>query len=86
MEATLLSEYWIADFCSERAIPFTLGNALYMKAMLRGGMFPVAHVYPKEMRATRDLLRRREYFIRHQAELYTHLVILYEIQDIHSLV
>ncbi len=42
-------------------------------AMLRGGMFPVAFVYPKEMRATRDLLRRREYFVRHQAELYTHI-------------
>jgi hypothetical protein len=83
--------YWIADFCSERSIPFALGHALYMKAihggkakndridsekiaaMLRGGMFPVAHVYPKEMRATRDLLRRREYFVRHQAELFTHI-------------
>lgn len=83
--------YWIADFCSERSIPFALGHALYMKAihggkskndridsekiasMLRGGMFPVAFVYPKEMRATRDLLRRREYFVRHQAELYTHI-------------
>jgi transposase len=42
-------------------------------AMLRGGMFPVAYVYPKEMRATRDLLRRREYFVRHQAELFTHI-------------
>jgi transposase len=41
--------------------------------MLRGGMFPMAYVYPKEMRATRDLLRRREYFVRHQAELYTHI-------------
>jgi transposase len=83
--------YWIADFCSERSIPFALGHALYMKAihggkskndridsekiaaMLRGGMFPIAHVYPKEMRATRDLLRRREYFVRHQAELYAHI-------------
>lgn len=42
-------------------------------AMLRGGMFPEAYVYPKKMRATRDLLRRREYFVRHQAELYTHI-------------
>ena len=41
-------------------------------AMLRGDMFPVAFVYPKQMRATRDLLRRRVYFVRHQAELYTH--------------
>jgi transposase len=42
-------------------------------AMLRGGMFPEAYVYPKKMRATRDLLRRREYFVRHQSELYAHI-------------
>ena len=42
-------------------------------AMLRVSMFPVAFVYPKAMRATRDLLRRREYFVRHQAELYAHM-------------
>jgi hypothetical protein len=28
-------------------------------ALLRGGMLPQAYVYPAEMRATRDLLRRR---------------------------
>lgn len=28
-------------------------------ALLKGGMFPPAYVYPKNMRATRDLLRRR---------------------------
>jgi transposase len=28
-------------------------------ALRRGGMFPMAYVYPQEMRATRDLLRRR---------------------------
>lgn len=27
--------------------------------LLRGGMIPMAYVYPQEMRATRDLLRRR---------------------------
>jgi hypothetical protein len=36
-------------------------------------MFPEAYVYPKEMRATLDLLRRREYFVRHQAELFVHI-------------
>ena len=30
-----------------------------MALFLRGGMLPVAYAYPKEMRATRDLLRRR---------------------------
>lgn len=42
-------------------------------AMLRGGMFPVAYVYPKQMRATRDLLRRREYFVRQQSQLFAHI-------------
>ncbi len=32
--------------------------------LLRGGMFPTAYVYPPEMRPTRDLLRRRTYFVR----------------------
>jgi transposase len=41
--------------------------------LLRGGMFPVAYVYPGNMRSARDLLRRREYFVRHQAELFTHI-------------
>ena len=30
-----------------------------MAALLRGGMLPQASVYPAQMRATRDLLRRR---------------------------
>ena len=29
--------------------------------LLRGGMIPVAYVYPPQMRSTRDLLRRRTY-------------------------
>jgi hypothetical protein len=38
-----------------------------LAAMLRGGMFPTAYVYPKAMRATRDLLRRRSYLVRQRA-------------------
>ena len=41
--------------------------------MLRAGMLPMAYVYPREMRATRDLLRRREYFMHQQSELLTHV-------------
>ena len=41
--------------------------------MLRGGMFPVAYVYPRKMRADRDLLRRRGYFVRRRAELLAHI-------------
>ena len=35
--------------------------------LIRGGNFPLAYTYPKEMRATRDLLRRRTKIVRHGA-------------------
>jgi transposase len=41
--------------------------------MLRGGMMPIAYVYPKPMRATRDLLRRRMYLVRTRAEALAHI-------------
>ena len=41
--------------------------------LLRGGMMPRAYVYPPEMRATRDLLRRRTHFMRKRAELFAHI-------------
>jgi transposase len=41
--------------------------------LLRGGMIPMAYVYPERMRATRDLLRRRNHFMRKRAELYAHI-------------
>ena len=41
--------------------------------LLRGGTFPLAHVYPREMRGTRDLLRRRNLFVRRRAELLAHV-------------
>jgi transposase len=44
--------------------------------LLRGGNFPLAYTYPKGMRETRDLLRRRNYFVRQRAALFTHLQIL----------
>jgi transposase len=83
--------YWIADLCRSEGIDFTLGHALYMKAihgakvkndkvdsrkiaaLLRGGTFPMAYVYPPEMRPTRDLLRRRTYLVRKRADLLAHI-------------
>jgi transposase len=41
--------------------------------LMRGGNFPLAYVYPKEMRATRDLLRRRLKIVRHGANLKAHV-------------
>jgi transposase len=42
-------------------------------ALLRGGMMPMAYVYPSEMRATRDLLRRRNHLMRKRADLLAHI-------------
>jgi transposase len=84
--------YWLADLCEDESIPFTLGHALYMKAihggkakndridaakiagLLRGGMFPMAYVYPRAKRATRDLLRRRCFFVNQRSQLIAHVV------------
>jgi transposase len=43
-------------------------DAQKIAVLLRGGMLPQAYVYPSEMRATRDLLRRRIHFMRKRAE------------------
>jgi transposase len=44
--------------------------------LLRGGNIPLAYVYPKGLRETRDLLRRRNYLVRKRAERITHVQIL----------
>lgn len=48
-------------------------DAQKIAVLLRGGMLPQAYVYPAEMRATRDLLRRRIHLMRKRAELLTHI-------------
>jgi transposase len=48
-------------------------DAQKIAVLLRGGMLPQAYVYPADMRATRDLLRRRLHLVRHRAELLTHV-------------
>ena len=53
-------------------------DAQQIAVLLRGGMLPQASGYPAEMRATRDLLRRRIHLRRKRAELLTH------IQNTHS--
>jgi transposase len=44
-----------------------------MAVLLRGGMLPQAYVYPAQMRATRDLLRRRMHLAPKRAELLAHV-------------
>lgn len=48
-------------------------DAHKIAVLLRGGMLPMAYVYPPQMRATRDLLRRRMYLMRKRAELLAHV-------------
>ena len=48
-------------------------DAHKIAVLLRGGMITQAYVYPAEMRATRDLLRRRMSLTRKRAELLTHV-------------
>lgn len=54
-------------YCRSKYLPFKIAN------LIRGGNFPLAYVYPKEMRATRDLLRRRMKIVRHGADLKAHV-------------
>lgn len=48
-------------------------DAQKIAVLLRGGMLPQAYVYPADMRATRDLLRRRIPLRRKRAELLGHI-------------
>ena len=48
-------------------------DAHKIAALLRGGNIPMAYVYPPELRATRDLLRRRTHLVRKRAELFGHV-------------
>lgn len=48
-------------------------DAHKIAVLLRGGMMPMAYVYPSEMRSTRDLLRRRNHLARKRAELLSHV-------------
>jgi len=43
-----------------------------ISALLRGGLIPMAYVYPQRMRSTRDLMRRRNHLMRKRAELFAH--------------
>jgi transposase len=52
-------------------------DAHKIAVLLRGGAFPTAYVYPRGMRATRDLLRRRLLFVRRRSELFVHIRIVF---------
>lgn len=48
-------------------------DAHKIAVLLRGGMIPMAYVYPNKMRANRDLLRRRTHLNRQRARLLAHV-------------
>ena len=48
-------------------------DALKIATLLRGGSMPKAYAYPSEMRATRDLLRRRQHLVRRRGSLLAHI-------------
>jgi transposase len=50
--------------------------------LLRAGMLPQAYVYPQKMRATRDMMRRRLFFVRKRAELLAHIKMTYQQYNI----
>jgi len=59
-------------------------DSLKIAALLKGGLIPMAYVYPRKMRATRDLMRRRNHFMRKRAELFAHIqntASQYNLQD-----
>ena len=52
--------------------------------LLRGGMLPQAYVYPQEMRATRDLLRRRMRLVRLRGQALAHVTNTFTQYNVES--
>jgi len=48
-------------------------DAYQIAGWRRGGVFPLAYVYPAALRATRDLRRRRRSLRRQRADLLAHV-------------
>ncbi len=82
----LFTWYWLADLWAHEGMPFGLGPALSMKAIHGGkakndkidsptmaALLPPASGYPAQMRAARDLVRRRTHLMRNQADLLAHV-------------
>ena len=54
-----------------------------LAVLLRGGVIPQSYVYPPDMRPTRDLLRRRLFFTRKRAELFSHIQNTFHQYNLH---
>ena len=66
---------WIRQVLADGTLPTDdrVVDSEKIAILLRSGAFPYAYVYPRDMRSTRDLLRRRLHFARKRAELLTHV-------------
>lgn len=51
-------------------------DASKLASLLRGGLFPQAYAYPAQMRATRDLLRRRCRLVQERSQYLAHIQII----------
>jgi transposase len=52
-------------------------DSKHITDLLRSNLFPLAYSYPPEMRAVRDLLRRRRYYVDMRASAYRHIQMVY---------
>lgn len=52
-------------------------DSRHITDLLRSNLFPLAYTYPPEMRAVRDLLRRRRHYVELRAEAYRHIKLVY---------
>jgi len=52
--------------------------------LVRGGLMPVAYAYPADMRATRDLMRRRLLFVRQRGSLLGHIQITHHQYNVEA--
>jgi transposase len=52
-------------------------DSKHITDLLRSNLFPLAYTYPEEMRAVRDLLRRRRYYVDLRSEAYRYIQLVY---------
>lgn len=60
-------------------------DSKHITDLLRSNLFPLAYAYPPEMRAVRDLLRRRRYYVDLRAAAYRHIQMVYMQQGLGEL-
>jgi transposase len=57
-------------------------DSKHITDLLRSNLFPLAYTYPPEMRAVRDLLRRRRHYVDIRSAAYRHIQMVYMQQGL----